>query len=985
MKTGRARLAEAYEGLLEECRLELYLHRYPHIALEAIKEGGTKEEARSLESETTNTNIEGEEDEVLDDVVADMSSEESDEHDEEEDDDDEEEEEEGEEEEEEEEEDDDDGYGYGEGRYTASMDADEPLDAWTEAELAMLFPSLARRSRFFPDLISRDLNHSKSTSQVALYLSQLKAQSDLQEEDSLARSLRNQTHTSHPKAERASRRIARLSVAHEMSAEWLEFEETQAATLGRWEDLDDAEERREGSHFASAADELEIGAMIREQEGVVSWDSQVTNALLYLRHAPSTCPSSNDVNFFYEIPLAASSDLDSVELFSFPVSSAVRLLTCNILHNEELGQSQTQSYSAFSAIHPTPDTHKGTDEQRRELAWRIVYRGVELGLCAWVELTERRGSLPRGKILNRIYPPIHSTHKNLRHYEQGMLVWPDTMPHSEGSANARLNLEVARQLSRGRLLNTLLWKEVSSINTFQDRKRADQRSEKGKADQPASSSPRPSTSASNEGDDFFKGFDLSIYPDLPERKRAKIRIIRRIERYGEEIALSMPVDAQQKGRKRKVVEVVEVLSSSSRKRRKLQESGDDGDEADNEDESGQEEGDVAEEEEGDVSRRGGEGIEGAPLEANRTPVRLTRLEQIGIAGERLSSLLPVETRESLDLFNINTVNKMALRLFEPHEGERLQGISQHVFPLMAGLLRKYLRAIISSTNDAIASSVNVKGDSRLAVGAEQVHMAVLQSRLTRPGEVPRRWRKQCSLDHFRSDPPCLYPVEGARLQGLKVQLEGLRSMNASSTLSTNEQHSSITNDATISASDSFITPISSIYLRRKSPAGSERDCATTTINFDGSGSSSEEEGSLYDDSDQEREIQMRRDERRGVMRDTARVDGRVWAFNERRQNRERQRWEKLEEADAESAVLYEERLWVSLGMKPKQDRLLHERGGDSDRALGEEGEDDDEDKFSSSEEDEEEEEEGGEEEEEEEEEESVNNLNVRADGGHSLA
>jgi len=116
---------------------------------------------------------------------------------------------------------------------------------WTDAEKQCLFGSLARRSRWRPDLIALDVQ-TKSESQIGWYLDALKLMSDME------------------KARRPDRLVPESSiwregyapVAREVSTRWVEIEETLAIALNH-------QQARDTSHLESIAEEKELQRKLR--------------------------------------------------------------------------------------------------------------------------------------------------------------------------------------------------------------------------------------------------------------------------------------------------------------------------------------------------------------------------------------------------------------------------------------------------------------------------------------------------------------------------------------------------------------------------------------------------------------------------------------------------------------------------------------------------------------------------------------------------
>lgn len=139
---------------------------------------------------------------------------------------------------------------------------------WTEAEQSAFFPSLARHSRLRPDLISDDLDGTKTAVQVSHYISLLKAASHrLIQSDQYRQS--------------GARRIRALPSAKEVPAHWTALEEEAARQLTVQESLI----RQSPVPEKVIQDSVQISGS--SHGGPVPWDSQVLNALLFLRQQAS--------------------------------------------------------------------------------------------------------------------------------------------------------------------------------------------------------------------------------------------------------------------------------------------------------------------------------------------------------------------------------------------------------------------------------------------------------------------------------------------------------------------------------------------------------------------------------------------------------------------------------------------------------------------------------------------------------------------------
>jgi hypothetical protein len=617
------RLAEAYELLWDECRLEAYLHRYPPVVSaseerEAIPDTGDENES-STDSDLSSTPS----------VIEETASKEN---------------------------------GTTQGDDVEDSNSDEDwLASWTAAEMALFFPSLARRSRWFPDLIAQDLGFSKSPSQVDHLLTLLKRQSEQKKKSTQAKL--EQDAYAPSISDRRSRRIARLPGAHEVSKEWIDLEETLATRLRKWQDIEDVEcdapeevgQSEQPADIEAQQQRNEIDDEDKEKTDIciVRWDTQVTNALLFLRHSPECSPDTNAANFLYNVPLSAWSGESELELYCFSASLAVELFA-----NKGLTRRKALSaYKSFSRVHPTPNTQlrKQNKSKTKTLAWRVLLRGVELGILAWVHLGGARAdSLPEGCLPESANRKIKSTQVKQAVFdraEKHHLVWLDTIKGDSRSKAAAEVLQAARDSATQRLIKSLQWDEALAINqslTSMNLGNADP-VVTAEGSQPPSASPmaveKEKTTSVNYS---FDDVDLSSY-SYAERNKIRARFRARVARFGREAALAMPIEAQKVGRKRKGEELDSNATTAKKKARR---------------ENIQPQANVREDE-GDADDEAGGDEEMEEVVASESPnrlllasVKLPRFEQIGVSLETVILLLSQPTRDALKLFNVKAMKQI---------------------------------------------------------------------------------------------------------------------------------------------------------------------------------------------------------------------------------------------------------------------------------------------------------------------------------------
>ncbi|CAO1634564.1 unnamed protein product [Sympodiomycopsis kandeliae] len=233
---------------------------------------------------------------------------------------------------------------------------------WSAEDVTLFFRSLARRSRWRPDLISSDLGGRKSSVQVASYIDQLSQASGL------VPSLRDSG--GHP-------------AAREVSEEWLDFEERYALKLQGAQDEKD-------KRLAHDTQEKEPDAKDSSD------DQKVCNAVLFLqshrgKSDPSRCcqvSKAKDSAQMASLPTLTFSELSNVMQLNTSASSRER-------------EIPRQTYQLFGSDHLLPDLHprkspgrpkkikrkSRANEDPRDAdsapivgTLRILVRAVELGL-----------------------------------------------------------------------------------------------------------------------------------------------------------------------------------------------------------------------------------------------------------------------------------------------------------------------------------------------------------------------------------------------------------------------------------------------------------------------------------------------------------------------------------------------------------------------------------------------------------------------------
>lgn len=575
MKTKNARLAEAYELLWEECQLEAYLRHHPTDEDQVNADAEHSEDAHEsgIRSEEDSNDEESDNDDEGSVPIVDSSE-------------------------------------LASSNACAHETRNEPIgedqgeEGWTEAELSIFFTSLARRSGLFPDLISQDMDYVKSTSQIAQLLSRFKSESRRQD---LQKSMNDEK----SQATRVSRKIRAIKMmrgAHEVSDEWLAFEEQMAAKLSAWQVTEDAETDQAG-HLGP---EDGVGETSKEpanddgQADVVDWDTQVLNTLLYLRHHPATSPDLNEANCFLSEGPSSMQEEPKSQLFYFHASIVPSLFN---------SKDQSTSYRSFARCHPVPSIKSRNLERTKQqqqhfqqaMTTEILYRGVELGILARIGLSQSDDeSEARAKILDR-------------GGVGGNLIWLDTIPHQARRADAARQLRVAREAAAQRLMNTLRWKEARAVGILL-------RSEDRKDEQSIGRKSRAFSMDEKEQIQAYISQCEKPPSSYAERNRLISRIKGRIKRYGIQAALEMPLEAQAVGRKRKSDE--EDSSASSKKVRMDEDSVSQGISAEGEDEH----------------------FDEVPLKRD-----LIRFRQAGVTITMIQALLSQPARTGLDLFDVSSL------------------------------------------------------------------------------------------------------------------------------------------------------------------------------------------------------------------------------------------------------------------------------------------------------------------------------------------
>ena len=524
MRQDEARLAEAYETLYDECRLQTYLDHHP-------SEVDSNEEELDNAGQGNDEEQEEEQQQEADGAISATDAEDSEEE-----------------------------VAEGSSRISPSDNGNDDLDkseeskdlfeeGWTRSEVSTFFTSLGRRSRLFPDLISRDLKHSKSTSQVAHLLALLKQKACSGEESSKGLTLKGTTQAS-SKTLGKRRRIEKMKAAHEVSDDWLAFEEKMAGRLRVWQQAEDMED------FTTATPARD------SKDGCVTWDEQVLNVLLFLRHHPLISPDANAANTTCDVPLSVLSSQDAAEqrIFSFAAKIVPSLLGL-----------KERSYLMFAKVHPVPSTRRknstnteAVKEDLESLAAKVLFRGAELGIIAWVEV-DGFGSgeeLPQARLL-----------KNSKSWPsslpEGRLVWLDTVINHRDSKAASVMLDHVREAAAHRILNNLRWSEARTLAEYFGNAGSEEVNDETSTTTATNPIQSPSqllqdverlTRAGSEYKGWVDGYLAQAnYSSLtyPERNRLRSRVHRRIQLFGIEKALAMPLEAQTAGRKRKAVGAVD--------------------------------------------------------------------------------------------------------------------------------------------------------------------------------------------------------------------------------------------------------------------------------------------------------------------------------------------------------------------------------------------------------------------------------------------
>lgn len=417
--------------------------------------------------------------------------------------------------------------------------------SWSSIELDYFFKALARHSRHRPDLIAEDMNDTKSTSQIVHLISTLESAASKNVVEGFGIGIEGKASLQSRKA----RRIATMDQAVEMSDAWVGFETKVATVL--WED--------EHKELPEAVDHIDENI-----SSTVSWDDQVCYALLFLR-SNIVNPDFKCTSLFHLNNLSER----KINVRVFRSLFGVELLNESKKRTGQGRNVQFHSYEAFSRDHPVPyrKARRGTAKDEL-IPWRILYRGVELGILKWIR-EEGEGS---ASFDNHHASPDHfPSESRLAEFEKrdGWLCFteqfikidrthfPSRLYEEILVASAMIN--AVRDKAKNHLLNSLEPKELEELNTelqnFLDFSKVEP-SKAANLHRSRHGEEVDMVHNTNAEDNdirtapLYKGFDLSHLSTL-ERRRARSRINRRIQTHGLEAARSMPLEASHRGKKRK--------------------------------------------------------------------------------------------------------------------------------------------------------------------------------------------------------------------------------------------------------------------------------------------------------------------------------------------------------------------------------------------------------------------------------------------------
>ncbi|PWN18328.1 hypothetical protein BCV69DRAFT_285296 [Microstroma glucosiphilum] len=354
---------------------------------------------------------------------------------------------------------------------TTAAERVSPL-GWTEAEQSAFFPSLARHSRLRPDLISDDLDGTKTAAQVSHYISLLEAATQ--------RLVRSDHYR-----QSGPRRIRALPSAKEVPAHWTALEAEAARQL----DADDGTPHQPVVENKIRQKTGQRGGMSHTPP--VPWDSQVLNALLFLRQQ---AVKSGQRGTTAQIELKKRGTLPS-RVSTFTFGELLHTMIYRARTDKKAKGEGNAAWMRYSQTHPVPPLPKpkrlagaqrskmlpptGREADARDaeataieeaddiesahggVAYRLILRAIELGFLLRATPVKKPSDKDKDDLMPRFYLHLARDGTGIRHkrhreissdapaplphkvLRQTHLVWADKLPvHLLHESGAR---ELARQ------------------------------------------------------------------------------------------------------------------------------------------------------------------------------------------------------------------------------------------------------------------------------------------------------------------------------------------------------------------------------------------------------------------------------------------------------------------------------------------------------------------------------------------------------------
>lgn len=326
-----------------------------------------------------------------------------------------------------------DGKHAGSHSYSRQSEPLETQHGWSDTELDLFFTSLARHSRLRPDLIAADLSDHKTPSQVAHLIHRFEQEKGAAESrETLSKRKRRPQKRTCP-------------AAFEMSSSWIAYEERIATHLRVWQDAQDAEA-------------FDLG--LDPARSNTDWDSQVCTILLFLRHTPVLNPDMHEPNVCLLLPSKVKLDV-----FAFSAEQAIEVLV-----GKRKAITNRSSLNIFAIDHPVPRlAMRHGDSVYDLLAWRVLYRSIELGLLACIEI--KAGARTQTAELVSAQGMESTERMSVFHRNPGqMLVWREVLPsnttqdQSNNDIQAATRIGATRSEATQRLVNTMKLRELKGVS-----------------------------------------------------------------------------------------------------------------------------------------------------------------------------------------------------------------------------------------------------------------------------------------------------------------------------------------------------------------------------------------------------------------------------------------------------------------------------------------------------------------------------------------